>query len=302
MALTTEEQELLDWAMEAMPPWFRGDRDLAVEAGIAKMMGAARAQVDYWAGQTLIASAAGATSTTPDWLQQHAIDRGTRRQYGESDAELRARLRFYPDAITPAALLGVAQGIVDAAGVATDAVAMVELRADKAFLVRNVPQDDVGGTFDVPSVGVVSFAPVAAWSGNRPPWISRNGVAFAQTAVLTITGAADSENDGAHNVTGMSGDALLYAPGIDGAISGSDGLVGWRVDRYAVIDGAHLTAGSGKMDAYASRGFRVGGQRPVIVLILPYGTTAATSAAVEEAIRQRKAAGVIVLIETRESP
>lgn len=300
MSLTTEEQELLDWAMEAMPPWFRGDRDLAVEAGIAKMMGAARAQVEYWAGQTLIASAVGATSTTPDWLQQHAIDRGTRRQSGESDAELRARLRFYPDAITAVALLGVAQGIVDAAGVASDPVALVELRVDKAFLTRNVPQEGVGGTFAVPSAGQATFEPVDAWSGNRPPWIQRGGAYLTNTAILEIVNAAKKNNDGSHQVTGMAGNAVAYADAT--VVAGLDGSVEWRVDRYMVLDSAQLTAGTGKMDAYASRGYRVGGQRPVIILILPYETTTATAAAVEEAIRQRKAAGVIVMIEIRTSP
>lgn len=296
MALTIDEQELLDWALASLPPWFSDaeSRDFAIEGAMAKMAGAARAQTDYWFGQALITTATGATATTPDWLQLHAMDRGTRRQDGESDEALRSRLRTFADALTPPAILAAAQAVIDAAGVSGD-VAMVELRRDRAYLVTNDPHDGVGGTFTNQAGTLHSFSPTDGWA--RPPLV---GLQPDITWKVTLGNCTDNENDGTHEVTALSGELAVYTDA-DGIATGLDTIAEWRVDRYDRDDNL-LTGGTGRADAYLSRGHRMGASYPTIVLILPYGTTAATAAAVLEATRQRKAAGVRVIVERRLNP
>lgn len=295
MALTAEEQELLDFALAGMPPWFRDTeaRDMALEGAYAKMMGAARAQTSYWFGQALIGTATGATATTPDWLQLHAIDRGTRRQDGESDAALRSRLRTYPDALTVATILAAAQAVIDAAGVA-GTVYMLELRRDRAYMGKNGPQTGTGGTFTAQAGDLHSFQPTAGWS--RPPLV---GLQPNITWKLVISGAADGGNDGTFEVTELDEDRAVFTNAA--GVAGADAGVTWRVDRYDQ-DGNLLTEGTGRQDAYLSRGHRMGAQFSSILLILPFGTTAAIAASVEEAVRQRKAAGVRVIVERRLNP
>jgi hypothetical protein len=295
MALTAEEQELLDFALAALPPWFSDDegRDFAIEAAHAKMMGAARAQTAYWFGQTLISTATGATATTPDWLEQHAKDRGTRRQDGESDAALRSRLRTFSDALTVEAVMDAAQQVIDAAGVIGD-VHMLELRRDRAYLGKNGPQSGTGGTFTAQAGNLHSFAPTAGWA--RPPLV---GLQPNITWKLVIGAAASGGNDGTFTITALDEDRAVYTNATGAA--GLDATATWRIDRYDAA-GNLLTAGTGRQDAYLSRGHRMGAQYSTILLILPYGTDEATAEGVAEAVRQRKAAGVRVLIERRLNP
>jgi hypothetical protein len=297
MALTTDEQELLDFALSSLPPWFSApERDFAIEGGMAKQAGAARAQNAYWFGQALISTATGPTADTPDWLGQHAKDRGTRRQAGESDEALRIRLRQYPDALTRPLLLAIAQGMIDDAGV-SGTVAMLELRKDRAFFGVNEPMSGTGGTFVSVDANTAKFTPdVLPWP--RPPF---QGAALAPpvTYKLVISGASNAFNNGTHPVQAMVGDAAEYLVLSMGA--GHDATVSWRVDRYDEDDNL-LTEGSGRARAYLSRGFRMGAGYPTILLTLPYGTSAALAASVLEAMRQRKAAGVRVIVERRLTP
>lgn len=301
MALSADEQKLLDFALGALPPWF-GDtesRDLAVEAGMAKMVGAAKAQATYWFDRALITGADGPAAGLPDWLQQHAIDRGTRRQEGEGDPELQSRLRTFPDALTRATLLAVTDAILDAAGIVA-APFMLELRRDRGYLVNNQPQIDAssGGEFFDNGNPVFAFLPFGGWRDNAPPFRGP-GIEPPITYTITMFGCADAGNDGTFPIIALDGDKAVFvnAAGVAGA---DPGMV-WRIDRFD-RDGNSLTVGTGKMDAYLDRGHRCGASWPSIVIILPFGTTAAVALSVEEAIRQRKAAGVRVIVERRLIP
>jgi hypothetical protein len=98
----------------------------------------------FWLSQTLIGSAVGATTTEPDWLNQHALDRGTRRQSGESDSALRQRLRNTPESITRQSLIDAAQAIVDDEGVSV--TVPVEWVSDVNVLVADADiEKDAGG-------------------------------------------------------------------------------------------------------------------------------------------------------------
>lgn len=295
--LSADEQDLLDFALGTLPWWFSEGRDLEIEGAMAKMIGAAIVQQRYWMGQTLIGTAEGPGGGEPDWLQQHAIDRDTRRQDGETDDALRARLRQFPDALTRALLLSIAQQMVDDAGVVGD-VAMVELRRDRAYLTTRAPMTGTGGTFNHAGATLVSFQPdELPWP--RPPFQDPS-IVQVLTSKLVISGAADAGNNGTRTITGLDSDAAVVAAGTANSAS-PDPTVTWRVDWYDA-DGNLLTAGAGRRDAYLSRGYRMGATYPTIILILPYDSDAALALAVAEAIRQRKAAGVRVIVERRQSP
>jgi hypothetical protein len=195
--LSDKEQQLYDAARAALPRWMFSDDENAQEiiAAFAKVFGMSWAQVDLWCDQMFITKAVGF------FLDQHAIDRGTRRRNGESDGALAARLRSYEDHVTRGALLSAANNILAGASV-TGSANMVELRIDKAFL------------------------------------------------------------------------------GVSGA--GAD---------------------AGRARSYCSRGYRMAADgENAIILILPYGTDAATATAVAEAMRQQKAGGIIVYVERRLNP
>jgi hypothetical protein len=303
MALTTDEQELLDFALASLPSWFSSpERDFAIEGGMAKQMGAARAQSAYWFAQTLIGGATGATSDTPDWLNQHAKDRGTRRQANESDAALRIRLRQYPDALTRELLLSIVQDMLTDAGVA-GAPAMVELRRDRAHAALMSPQSSTGAIFGA-SVAYPGKRTVHAGSGltstwQAPPLFGQGVVHLDGVVHKIVIAGASAGNNGTFTIEALEGDAAVITNG--SGVNEVKPLATWRVDRY---DGSGnlLTAGAGRLEAYCDRGYRCGSTYPTILLILPYGTSAALAASVLETVRQRKAAGVRVIVERRQSP
>lgn len=121
----------LEHARESLPRLLREDetRELEIENAHAEAaaMGV-RILIDLLR-QTYIQTAEGI------WLDQHARDRGKRRQENESDASLRERLRKIVSSVTPAAILQAAQDILDAAQPALGTIAMVELPRDAMFLL-----------------------------------------------------------------------------------------------------------------------------------------------------------------------
>lgn len=297
MSLTPDEQALLDFALGSLPDWFSDaqSRDLAVEAGLAKQAGAAQAQTAYWFRQAYITTADGPTGSLPDWLQLHAMDRGTRRAAGEADDELKTRLRQYPDAVTRDALIGIAQSIVDAAGV-VGTVALLEPRKDRLFMVQNTTMSGTGGTFTAGPGDEARFAPVGGWPA--PPYKGPN-IQPATGYMITIDNAAAVGNEGSFYIDHLVANAAAFDnPGL---VIGSDPAVDWVVNRTDQ-SGNVMTTATGRADGYLSRGYRIGSMVNSITIILPYGTTAATQRSVAEAIRQRKAAGFRVVIERRLNP
>lgn len=301
MALTAEEQELFDFAVGSLPSWVRSQDELLTAC--AKMFGVARAQLKYLFGQALITQATGPTSTTPDWLAQHARDRGTSRQAAELDPVLQQRLRVIPDALTRQAILDAANAILAAAGV-VGAAAMLELPRDGAWLGAYFPLTGSGGTF-AQSGTVSRFTPTTLpWS--VPPYRSPS-VAPTQTWFLTISGAAAPANNGTRMITGMDNSAAVYTNA--SGVAGADPSVSWTA-RRADVNGAASDGfgdiGLGPLSfarAYAGRGYRMSSSRPLkILVILPFGTDAGTQASIEESLRTKKAAGRVVIVERRLVP
>lgn len=295
MALTTEEQKFFDFAKNALPAWIPdGDEFLM---GAAKMFGSVKTTIDYLFGQTLIGNAVGPTATTPDWLNQHARDRGTSRVFGEDNPTLRDRLRKVADALTRAVLYTSINSILTAGGI-TDPCGIVELPRDGAHGGTYTADAGVGGTFTV--VGsTVKFTPAGAWA--RPPfwpaalWASYS--AAMRTTQLVITGAANAANDGTHTITGLDGNAAIYTDA--SAAAGVDAGVAWKVE---TLDSTGWVRDTWTR-AYSQRGYRSARLTPLrMVIILPFGTTDALELSVREMLRQKKAAGIAATIERRLIP
>jgi hypothetical protein len=298
--LTAEAQKLLDFAIGSLPPWFASEgRDMAVEHGIAAMMGMAREQVVYWFRQTLITTSEGPGVGTPDWTQQHAIDRGTRRSEGESTDALKIRIRRFEDAVTRPALLTIAQAILDDAGVA-GSVVMLELRQNRAFTHKNAGQFSSGGTFAAGAGTQMIFTPDVPWQGGRPPFRPAP-VEPPITYRISFNGAVAPGNDLAvADILGIDGDGVVFDN--PAGVAGYDPSVEWTIARASTVDDAEIGFGPPRRDAYYGRGFRMGGSRSGIILMLPFGTSEATRLAVAEAVRQRKGAGFSLSVERRETP
>lgn len=287
MALTVEEQKFYDFAKDALPDWIPDADEFLM--GAAKMFGSVKALIDYLFGQALISGATGATATTPDWLNQHARDRGTSRVDGEDDPTLRDRLRNAPDAVTRASILVAVNAILIAAG-QVDQAAMVELPKHGAHGGEYDADNGIGGTF-VKVGTTMKFTPSTAWA--RPPYWAAALVPTRSTN-LVISGAADATNDGTHVITGLEDNAALYTDA-DG-VAAVDATVTWSV---ATLD-VEGNVRDGFARAYSQRGYRSARLLPLrMVIILPFDSSASIEASVREALRQKKAAGIAVTIERR---
>lgn len=291
MSLTPDEQKLYDFAKGALPAWMKRDDEFLAAA--AKTLGAVLLQVKYLFKQTLITTADGPTSTTPDWLGQHARDRGTSRQAGETSPVLAERLRVVPDTLTRTAILDAANAILTAAGIAGVA-ALVELPRDGAWLGNYTAMSGTGGTFQQ-SGTVQGFIPtVLPWP--IPPWQDATVTPVLQHR-LVITGAATGANNGTRAITGLQDNAALVTNA--SGVAGADPTVAWKVERLDAL--GNLTDGFAR--AYCGRGWRICTPRPSkLIVILPFGTSAAVAASVEESIRTKKAAGIRLLVERRVNP
>lgn len=310
MTLTADEQELLDFGVGALPDWVSPSDPILTAA--AKPMGAARAIGDYLFKQALITTADGPTATTPDWLNQHARDRGTSRQLGESDAALAARLRVIPDALTRPAILAAANAVLSAAGVSGQA-ALLEMPRDGAWIGRyfTIQQSDPGGGVFAHLGSAMTFTPATPFMrGIQQIWTPPS--VFPGTRYrLQIQFANDSGNNGTFEIIGLVGNAMVYAnpSGVDRAADTAAVSVITRLDATGnptdgpttYVGGSPVSGGFAR--SFCNRGWRVVQARPFeLRLILPFGTSAGTAASVAESIRLKKAAGYVVAIEVRQHP
>jgi hypothetical protein len=127
MALTAEQQALFDHARRSLPRWLTRGKTAVLEwlHAFTQTFDTVRAQGQDWLDITFFDNATGAE------LDQHALDRGTTRRSGESDATLRERLRNITDVVTEPALKDGVDALLAASGLGSSA--WVNLRRDKAF-------------------------------------------------------------------------------------------------------------------------------------------------------------------------
>jgi len=289
-----EEAELYAWAANALPDWYADD-DRANEYLHACSRLFAQYKdlgTDWLARQTMILLADGPTPTSPDFLDAHARERGTFRQAGESDDVLRARLHAWPDpGVTRPGLIDAITALLTAAGASTS-FAMDELPRDGAYTGSHPTDTGTGGVFAVVAGGNMTFTPL------HLPWPSTpyTPIYAAPARALETTGAADPANDvAAAPVIGVIGDGVEYA---GAGTAGGDGGVTWKLHRLDsmgnVLDGVPRS--------YASRGYRCNSTLPLIIVMLPYGTSDIVYDQVVELVRRRKAGGIRYVVERREVP
>ncbi len=291
MAYSADQQKIYDFIKGALPDWaftldgideFMGALVLAVDA--------ARNQRSIWLDQAFIATADG---VGPDWLNEHAKDRATRRQTDEDDATLRERLRQYADTLTRPAILAAAQAVMTAGG-AAGAPLMVDVRRDCAHFGDYTAQTGTGGTFATVTGNVRKFTPTVPFALPVEVGFVRSG--SQGNPRLVISGAASAGNDGTHEITDLVADAVSYTDA--SAVAEVDATVAWSLRQYD-IDGNDRT---GRARAYFDRGYRFGAGGPMFVIILPYGTPDAVGRSVRDMARQIKAGGVLASVEVRANP
>lgn len=127
----TSAEELYQIARASLPGWFFGPKEVAQLLAASELLADIFDHVKARVAGTYILEA------TSEWLEQHAKDRGTRRQASETDVALAERLRFAEDAVTPDSLVVAANRILTAAGITTSA-AISELRqSSRLFMSRS---------------------------------------------------------------------------------------------------------------------------------------------------------------------
>lgn len=232
------------------------------------------------------------------WLRQHAKDRGTGPQAGESEAALKRRLVDIEDAVTRPVLLAAIQDKLDDAGV-VGPLAMVELPRDGGFFGDHTARSGTGGVFSTALAGggLRAFTPTSPF-----PLPLRVGAAALESGAfsnprLVISGAAVGGNNGTFQVTALEANAAIFS-NATGANS-TDATVAWEVRKFS----AEGTSIEGRARCYLGRGYR-GCSRPgaTIIAILPFGTPDAVAEAVREVLRQKKAGGIKHVVEVRAVP
>lgn len=253
---------------------------------MARSAGTSIETIRNWFKHTLITTATGPeTPGDADWLGQHAIDRGTRRQLDETDEALRERLRNIPDALTVVALTSAAQAIMALYGV-TDPVTLLELPRDAAYIGDFISDTGTGGEFSDPGSGLQFTAttnPRAATLliGDR----------------IQFSGSSSPANDGTYTITGLDGNGMQLDNG--SAVLEADPTVTWTHIKHNKITDEVI---DGWSRSYLDRGYRVASPGPSIIMMLPYGCTPAAVASVVEMLRQKKAGGVAASVECRLIP
>lgn len=291
MSYTADEQELYDFGAGSIPRFlFARQRSEEVMGAFVKMFDGARQEIEDLFEQTYILNA---TGTGSRFLDLHARERVGGRQEDETDEALRERIRNVRDQVTRPVLLDAAQAIIDAESI-SGTVAMLELKRDKGFYGEFTEQSGTGGTFAGTAPNMRFTPTTLPWV--RPPYVGDFPPFGYQ---LVFSGAATGGNDGTFTVTGLDADAAEYQNATGAAEV--DATVSWKAQK--LDQDGNLADGFPRM--FFNRGYRMGSAvrtANIFIMILPYGSTAATQASVEEMLRQRKGAGVLYVVERRLTP
>lgn len=293
MSLSANEQEFYDLAKQSLPRFlFQDGEAQEMINGFAKIFGPVRSQIEFWQEMGRISTA------TDIWLDQHAVDHGTRRQTGESDASLRNRLQTPEDAVTLPALDGVANHY-------TTTSAFVELRTDRAFL-RNptrITLPAASAIADASGLTIGYDSNLNFGETEDYEW-DKNGSVSGGVIRINIATAVTALDVAAAFVDAVNANSTLF----NAAVDQRDQATVW-ISRKSDGSGTYAeTTLTGYAQVYprdlafCDRGYRCGDDRNTLIAILPYGTSADTAAITEEALRQKKAAGVQLIVETRQNP
>jgi len=284
------KDDFIEHAITALPAWFsQEERNFEVINAFAEIFCDIEDIGTFWKNMSYILLATKDGVDGPDWLDQHARDRGTTRQPGETDEALRARLRNPGEALTKSAIEDSIQNILDSEGIVGTA-SVFELRPNAAFFQDLQAQTGTGGTFGT-TTDAKLFQPDAGF-GNLA--IKYDSTASHQ---LVISGANEVGNNGTFPITGVFADSVTYDNA--SAVAEVDAGATWTINRLDasgnVLDGF--------AQSYMDRGYRFStSQNAAIVVILPLGCTSGTLASVQEALRQTGGAGVFNIVECYDGP
>lgn len=294
--LSTEEQELFDAAKAAVPKFLFAKDGIQAEifAAAAKAFGLARTQVASWLAQSVI------SQSTSFWLDQHAIDRATRRRSSETDAVLRDRIRRIDDAVTLPALEAKVDAILDAAG--NHPGTLIELRSGCA-------------RFPSPAYAITCVAGSLMTEHERfdlSDGTNHLKIEFCifpdSTLAIGYFPVYYTVGDTAATIAASIAAAVpFYQPAFTAEVDGDRVLISGptSVPTNTVTATGFSIIRAGQ--SFVSRGYRIAGnasrpQANEFIVILPYGTTAATANAVSDMLRQFKGGGVRYQVEVRGVP
>lgn len=273
--------ELREHAKEASSKAiYTSARTEEIEEMMAELMALSKAYGNEWLRSTYILNA------TRRFLLAHAKDRSVFARDGESDASFAERIRTPADVVTIPALIVLIQQIVDDAGI-VGTVEMFNLRPNKArtLLYASESRSD-GGVFKDMGSDVMRLTLTTPFT--MIPILDQDKV--------TIAGSAS--NNGTFSIASLEGDALRYinASGADETLGG--GTI--TMVKYDQNDNLYDTFHK----SYFGRGYRMGDlDRPNTgIVILPFGCTAETVAAVEAMLETFGAFGPTFIVECRENP
>lgn len=292
--LSEEEQKLRDFGASILPPWatrtLSSDETLKAQAAIWNRI---QRQYEFWWDQSYISRAEGAQDNGPDYLDALAREYiASGRRADESNAELRQRIRTVEGVVTRPFVLAAINEILENAGISGEAVA-VELRRDKGYFGDYDARTGTGGVFESMGGTVMKFTPTVAFE--RPVVVNFAGSGSWGNPRLVFASAEDAANDGTFEIIELSRNGAVFANAI-GVANAADTTVTWSLRKYDV-EGNNR---EGRNRAYFGRGYRLGGR--AVVIILPYGSTAGTAAAVRESLRTRKPFGYRIIVEVRANP
>jgi len=272
MAYTAEELELYNWLKSSIPRWFF-QKENAVEelwGAVVETHGRVKDQIDDWLDAVYILTASDL------WLDEHARDRGTFRQFGEVDAVLADRLRTIEEAVSLAAIKTAVNSILAAQGLSTTC-AIVELRRDRAYFLTRISPTGTGDQFILSGTTVTLLDLGYTFSGHE---VGRS---------ITIAGATSGANNGTFVITDVTSNNMITYTNAAGVAESYTGT--WTID----------SGTNGRKDAYLSRGYRMTqSERPsTFIVICPTGTWPSTRLAIYEAVRRKKGAGYKHIVEAR---
>lgn len=299
--LNSDEQDLYDVAKSSLPKFLFQLITAAQEmfGASAKTFGAAKTAIKLWYTNTYILQSSGF------WLDQHAKDRGTGRRFGETDVALQGRLRNNEDLVTKPALIAQVNSYLASQSL-PETAAIVELRLDRSF-------------FQVAAAKIEPISPALISDGetftldngtsSKIFEFDKDGSVTAGHQAVNISAAVTVDDVVTAIMSSLSGYAV--APYFfTASLAGPDSrivAVQYTDSSHAIIaseavSNSTFKVTSGAWRAYFSRGYRMGTRVDEIVIILPYGSTSSDVAAVYEIIRQKKAGGIAVKVESRQNP
>ena len=291
MLLTESEQEIFDFVSNSVPDGYskteRGMEDILL---IVKVFDRIMTRNEFLFSQSMILNSTFDGET--DWANEHARDRGTTRQAGESTESLIQRITSPNDAVTLGSIRRAAQAILDASSI-LGPVGIVQLRSNRSFFGKPQSQTGTGGEFFSVGSGF-GFVPS---EGHAPPLRMGEQDRDYTATRLFFAGSASAVNDGEKPLTGLSNNIMLFdGPGAAEVDPG----VSWTIRKYnrdgRLMDGFNRT--------YLGRDYWIGSGMPVNtrIIILPFGCTPTTVEAVDEAVRLKEAGGFRHIVECRTSP